>query len=135
MEKREGMTRALAEFSERLLTICDADTSADPSGWSTENPLWGQCAVVALLAQEIFGGELLRATLGGTIYAAGGSHYINLIEGERIDFTAGQFQQGYPENLHFEERDREYVLSYPATEARYLLLKNRCEASPPLGWN
>lgn len=50
-------------FKELLPTICNRETSQDPAGWTPENPLWGHCAVVCLAAQNLFGGELLRASL------------------------------------------------------------------------
>ncbi len=69
-----------------------ADTSADPDGWSPENPAWGQCAVTALVVQDRFGG----------------------IE---IDLTRQQFATWVPDEEG--ERERSYVLSFPDTRARY----------------
>jgi hypothetical protein len=67
-------------FSQILPKVCMRDTSADPEHWTPENRLWGHCAIVSLLAQEYFGGELLRVSLENVEelkYLR--SHYINKI--------------------------------------------------------
>ena len=96
------------------------ETSSDPEHWSEENPAWGQCAITALLAQDLFGGQLLRAMIQGQ------NHYWNLLpNGAELDLTRQQF--GPNPSLDPGEvpkiRDREYVLSFPATVKRYELLK------------
>lgn len=93
--------------------------------WSRKNPALGQCAVTALLVQDLLGGELIRTEVSGY-----GSHYYNrLPSGDTADLTAEQF----PPVTHIppgEPRDREYVLNSPGavaarTKERYELLKNR----------
>src|SRR3989344_4776340 len=84
-------------FKEILPYICDEETSSDPVGWRKENSLWGQCAVVSLLAQNVFGGELRRASLSGTPFAEMHSHYWNVFPDKTMeDFTADQFKESYP---------------------------------------
>lgn len=98
----------------------DATTSADPS-WSPEVPSRGQCAVSALVVQDELGGDLLRAIVDGT------SHYWNRVaDGSEIDATRAQFQRWHP----VEEviRRRSYVLSFPDTRRRYLILRSRVNA-------
>lgn len=94
--------------------------------WSEDNPAFGQCAVTALLIQEIYGGELLRTYVEGF-----GSHYYNLLpDGTTVDLTSDQF----PVHVtvpHGEPRSRSYTrYSEPAVKActmpRYELLKSRC---------
>lgn len=114
------------QFAELLPIICARDTSADPDGWTNQNPLWGHCAVVSLVAQNLFGGELLRVSLLETPFADMGSHYFNKFsDGSTQDFTALQFEGQYPHGLDAEERTREYVLSNEATKKRYKLLMFR----------
>jgi hypothetical protein len=113
------------EFTRILATICDAQTSQDPSGWSTSNHLWGHCAVVSLLAQDLFGGTLQRVSLEDTPFAASRSHYYNQLPTGLADFTAEQFGTWSPTNLPAESRTREYVLSHEPTRVRYELLKAR----------
>ncbi len=116
-------------FKELLPKICGPDTTLSADGWTSENPHYGHCAVVSTLAQDIFGGSLLRSSLEGTLYASMGSHYINLLpDGTQIDFTAPQFREGYPV-LDLQERTRAYVLSNPKTAQRYKELAFRYAAA------
>jgi hypothetical protein len=95
------------------------DTSAAPDEWSADNPARGQCAVTALVLQEIFGGKLLRCVAFGHE-----SHYFNLVGGVEVDLTRDQFGRGYW--YHSDgvvERTREYVLSFPETALRYHRLR------------
>ncbi|MDO8495392.1 MAG: hypothetical protein Q7S32_02595 [bacterium] len=109
-----------------LLKVCDQETSQDPEGWTPENPLWGHCAVVSLVVQGIFGGDLLRASLDGTPFAKMRSHYWNrLPDGREVDFTRAQFGESGPGELKAEVRTREYVLSYAPTVQRHELLLER----------
>jgi len=90
-----------------------ADTSAVPDRWSPSRPAVGQCAITALVVQDFLGGEILRGRI------VGGTHYWNrLPRGQEIDLTAEQFENE-PIISDVEPRSREYVLSYPATMARY----------------
>ena len=115
------------QFAALLPTICDKETSQDPDHWTPENPLCGHCAVVSLLAQDLFGGELLRASLAEfPEFAHMRSHYWNrLATSEVWDFTAPQFGADYPVGLKAEVRERSYVISYPDTAKRYKLLAER----------
>jgi hypothetical protein len=106
----------------------DGDTSVAPD-WTGSRPSRGQCAVTALVVQDYLGGELLRATVGGT------SHYWNrLPDGQDVDFSREQFDLFEPVDV--EPRAREYVLSYPDTANRYqkLALRTRKHLlSEPVG--
>ena len=102
-------------FEDLLLISCTRRTSAAPDGWTKENPLYGHCAVVSLVAQNLYGGELLRTSLENTPFSSMGSHYINRIEGVNRDFTAPQFGDNYPSGLQFEPKTRDYVLFDPVT--------------------
>jgi len=125
----------LREFQATLPRICDEKTtvfSEDVGRWTPENPLYAHCAVVALVAQDLFGGGLLRASLlPFPEFAHMGSHYWNLLpDGREIDFTTPQFFGRRPE-LVGELRTRNYVLYDPKTGApreittRYELLALR----------
>ena len=108
------------QFKKALLKVCSAETSADPNGWSSINPTWGHCAVVAVLAQAIFGGEILRASLLETEFSFMRSHYWNrLPNGKEYDFTADQFKDNYPKNLIVELRSSEYIIKNTETAKRY----------------
>ena len=102
-----------------LLRAWDYDTSADPTNWKEDNPAWGQCAVTALIIQDLLGGELLRGLVNGV------SHYWNrLPNGQEIDLTIQQFNT-INERTEPVVRERDYVLSFPDTAKRYELLKSR----------
>ena len=51
---------SIEEFKKLVPKICCKETSADPEHWTCDNPTWGNCAEVALLVQELFGGVLIR---------------------------------------------------------------------------
>lgn len=116
-----------SKLKELLPVICDRETSQDSSGWTPENPLWGHCAVVSLVAQNLFGGELLRGSLTEVPgFEHMRSHYWNkFADGDIEDFTKPQFGANYPNGLKAEVRERSYVLSYPETVKRYKLLALR----------
>jgi len=119
----------LEAFAEALSLIWCRET-AQPScqaEWDPFRQSLGQCAVTALLVQDLFGGELLR-----TVPTGHGSHYYNrLPNGWEVDFTRGQFPQGQVFGPA-EVRTREYVLESPGavtakTKERYELLKSAYE--------
>jgi hypothetical protein len=97
-----------------------ADTSADRA-WSANRPSLGQCAVTALVIQDYFGGELIRAEVEGR------SHYWNVVDGETIDLTRDQFAS-YALARNAATRGRIDVLSYADTLRRYDLLRARTAA-------
>lgn len=93
-------------------------TSSDSANWSEANPAWGQCAVTALIVQDVLGGDLLRALVNGT------SHYWNrLPNGQELDLTIQQFINVVSKTEPV-VRDRAYVLSFPDTALRYHLLRD-----------
>jgi hypothetical protein len=117
--KKARTDRLAAALVSRLAQAWSRETSSDPKQWSASNPAWGQCAVTALIVQELLGGQLLRSTVG-TI-----SHYWNqLPSGDELDLTRQQFGDE-TEMGPVEFRTREYVLSFPETVRRYDELKQR----------
>ena len=116
MSEKIITTPTVEQFKKILPLICNWETSADPKEWTSKNPLWGHCAVVSLIAQNLFGGELVRASLRGTPFEESGSHYWNkLLDGEESDFTEEQFGGKLGIELVGEPRTREYVLYDPKT--------------------
>ncbi|MBC9177518.1 hypothetical protein IBL25_11265 [Roseomonas ludipueritiae] len=73
-----------AEFG-RLIGGCWSTDSA--STYSPANPACGQCSVTALVAQDHLGGAIAKTRVGDAW------HFYNLIDGERFDFTASQFER------------------------------------------
>jgi hypothetical protein len=93
-----------------------AETSAGGS-FNWRRPSFGQCAVTAMLVQDIFGGELMRGINEGD------SHYWNLIDGREVDLTRDQFRVWAPRDVQKVERFR--LESSPETMERYHLLSGR----------
>src|SRR5437762_79497 len=63
------------ELHARLLRAWDAETSFNARTWSAERPEKGQCAVTALVVQDLLGGVIVRAKVDGE------SHYWNVLDG------------------------------------------------------
>ena len=123
-EDSAGQTAPLARLAQDLREIWSADTSVDPVGWSPANPAWGQCAITALLVQDIAGGTLLRCRIGGA------SHYFNrMSDGEVIDLTREQFPSDAAMS-EVEESSRDYVVSFEQTRQRYERLRQRLGRAP-----
>ena len=112
------------EFLNNVRKILSKETSFDPDNWTEDNPFYGHCAVVTLLAQDFFGGEILRGSLKKTPFSAMNSHYWNLIISEEKDFTEEQFKGNKPK-LISKIRKKESLLSNNNTLQRYQLLKSK----------
>lgn len=115
------------KFKEILPRICGKNTSFDPKGWTKDNPFWGHCAVVSLLAQDLFGGELLRSSLSGTKFSRMRFHFWNFFTDKHWDFTRPQFGGQYPTDLVVVQVKRSLILSLRETAHRYELLKRNWE--------
>jgi len=116
-------------FLSILRKIASKETSSTPSRWVPKNPLLGHCAVASLLAQDLFGGVLLRASLHPyPAFREARSHYWNRFsDGSEYDFTKEQFGRRFSQGpgMKGEIKEREYLLSFPETERRYVLLRER----------
>lgn len=53
--------------------------------WTPGRPARGQCGVTALVVHDALGGTILKTIIGGQ------AHFYNMVDGERLDFTADQF--------------------------------------------
>lgn len=105
------------DLRHRLTSAWRSDTSFLPRDWSADNPAIGQCAVTALVVQDLFGGELRRG------HTDSQTHYWNLLpDGQELDLTASQFVVR-PVFVDTAVRSREYVLSFEATRQRYRRLR------------
>jgi hypothetical protein len=116
------------KLKEILRKAWSKETSADPENWSNENPAYGQCAVTALIVNDIFGGKIVWAEVD--VNGKKVSHYFNVVEGEEIDLTREQFPKGtiVPKGVDKTKgfpSTRDYILSYESTRKRYEILKKR----------
>lgn len=86
--------------------------------WDEENKTLGHCAIVSLIVNDYFGGEIYKVDLENI------SHYFNYIDNEVIDLTSEQFNF----KISYENKmlkTREEMLSNKDTENRYNLLNTR----------
>jgi hypothetical protein len=127
LTSRLDATLTLSGLLDKLRQAWNRETSATPDAWRANRPSIGQCAVTALVVQDHFGGVLQRCIVDGSV-----SHYSNLFEidndGQPVPVSCDLTRDQFPKNAHFSEpelRERDYVLSYPATAARYALLNER----------
>jgi len=88
--------------------------------WSNDNPTLGHCAIVSLIINDYFNGEIYKIKVDGV------GHYFNYIDDKIIDFTSNQFNKklDYTNKI---KKDRDEMLSDNDTLYRYNLLKNKLE--------
>jgi len=89
----------LVELQYLLKKSCREDTAYKPDSWSATNPLFGHCAVIALIAEDFFGGKIKRGIFPKEWQKGFHSkfHYWNELEGGLIaDFSQGQFPLEFP---------------------------------------
>ena len=101
----------IKEFQKIAPRICNSDTSSHSKIWKLKNPTQGHCAIVSILAQELFGGTIVRVSLEGTSYDKLKSHYFNIIDGVEYDFTLDQFESNPYLNKERQAMNREDILS------------------------
>lgn len=109
----------LDDLFEKLL-LCYSKDTAYPSAQSDyvndSDPTYGQCAITAMVVNDIFGGTIHRIKING-----GGTHYFNKIDGHYIDLTRDQFDL-YNIILNYEPNEeipREYCGKNEDTKTRY----------------
>lgn len=118
-------TMSMSAFARFLPKICGKDTSFDPKGWTKENVLWGHCAVVSLLAQSLFQGEIVYVSLKDTKFAFMKLHFWNsLPSGWQKDFTRAQFGQEYPADSEIKTANAR-MFKDKNTQWRFRLLQER----------
>ena len=87
-----------------------------------QDPTLGQCAITAMLVNNIFGGTIHKIYLEG-----GGTHYFNKINDKYIDLTSDQFF-GWGYDINYEPNEEvpvEYCCKSPNTAMRFNLLLER----------
>ena len=83
----------LSEIESAIQSSWSIDTTYCADDYAARHPAWGNCAVTALLLQELLGGDLMR----GWAIEPGQSataHYWNRVNGLDLDLTWRQFAQG-----------------------------------------
>ncbi len=121
------MTTTLKQLRRVLPTVCQEDTAYNARQWSAKNPLAEHCTVVALLAQDLFGGQLLRVKIHPSgRFPKGGWHWYNrLPDGRTVDLTKKQFGKQLPRFSKPIVRYRGSILRIDGLEKRYRTLRRR----------
>ena len=86
--------------------------------WNDDNPTLGHCAIVSLIVNDYFDGEIYKIKVDGI------SHYFNLIDNNVVDFTYNQFNKEINYNDKI-KKDRFEILQDKDTKSRYKMLKMR----------
>lgn len=109
----------------RIKQVASEETARPTNSekWSFNNPLWGHCALVAVIFQNKFGGKIMR----GIIAENGFSHYWNKLDDKEYDLTREQFKS-YVHIIDPQECTIERILSNPDTLKRYELLLEKLKA-------
>ena len=91
--------------------------------WSEDNPSYGQCAVTALIVNDLCFAPIYKCKVGRT------THYYNMFlrNCQVIDFTCDQFNGKKIDYLSGELVTREQLLKCKHVKERYDLLKSRME--------
>lgn len=85
--------------------------------WNIDNKTLGHCAIVSLLINDYFGGNICKIKINGI------SHYFNIINDKIIDFTSDQFKVDRIDYSNYVIKTRDEVLNNEDTNERYQLLK------------
>lgn len=90
--------------------------------WNENNKTLGHCAIVSLLLNDYFGGEIYKIEVDGI------SHYFNIIDNKVVDLTASQFNKiiDYSDK---DKRERNKIIRDSDTLFRYNLLKAKLRLS------
>lgn len=105
-----------------LYKVYSKDTCypACKDSWNDKNPTLGHCAIVSLIVNDYFGGEIYKIKVDGI------SHYFNLIDNNVVDFTSNQFNKKIDYNCKI-KKDRLEILQDEDTALRYKMLKMRLQ--------
>jgi hypothetical protein len=116
----------IMRLKELLPDICDEETSSDPKRWQFDKCLWGHSDVVALLVQELVGGELMKVPLKNLEGFKSLNHHIyNAIEGDQVDMAAEVFGNSVLRFPKARPVTRDKVLANPKAKARYQTFSER----------
>ena len=126
-ERKQKGHRSLNTIDDlyNVLTHCWSSETAYPScqkDWNENDRSYGQCAITAMLVNDMFGADIYRIKLED-----GGTHYFNKIDHQVIDLTREQFDL-YDIPIDYsnaEKMSREYCGKNENTKKRYELLKSR----------
>ena len=108
-----------------LNTLYSKETSYPESRnqWNDKNKTLGHCAIVSLLINDYFGGNICKIKVNNI------SHYFNIIDNDIIDFTSDQFGNKRIDYTNYDIKSREEILKDDDTRRRYEILKLKVKLS------
>ena len=78
------------ELYRALKSMWSAETASPSNGWTSQVPARNHCSVTSLIVQDYFGGDIVSSQ------TTCGTHFYNLIKGQRWDLTISQFAEPIP---------------------------------------
>lgn len=84
--------------------------------WSIEHPYIGQCAVTALVVNDLLGGAIMKVKVGDE------NHYYNVVDDQIIDYTKKQYKNIDINYAQGKLVNRSKLLKDLDTKYRYYLL-------------
>ena len=91
--------------------------------WNNDNKTLGHCAIVALIINDYFGGDICKIKVNDI------SHYFNHINDKIVDFTSDQFKTDKIDYSNYVLKTREEILINDNTRIRYEILKLKLKLS------
>ena len=91
--------------------------------WNNDNKTLGHCAIVALIINDYFGGDICKIKVNDI------SHYFNHINDKIVDFTSDQFKTDKIDYSNYVLKTREEILINDNTRIRYEVLKLKLKLS------
>ena len=91
--------------------------------WNNDNKTLGHCAIVALIINDYFGGDICKIKVNDI------SHYFNHINDKIVDFTSDQFKTDKIDYSNYVLKTREEILINDDTRIRYEILKLKLKLS------
>ena len=109
------------KYARVIYNKCTAETCYEKvrNQWTLDNKFWGHCAVVSLLIQDKFGGQIKKCKLKEENI----SHYFNFIDGKDYDCTIGQYKNSVTK-CDVKLVDRAELLKCDSTKKRYEKLRD-----------
>ena len=115
----------LAKLEKTLNNIYSKETCYPEcrNQWNEDNKTLGHCAIVALLINDFYGGDICKIKVNNI------SHYFNLIDDKIIDLTSDQFKVDKIDYTDYVIKTRDDVLKNEDTKNRYEMLKLKVKLS------
>jgi len=126
-DKGEGVPLEVLEAAIRESWCRETCDPTDAAEWTPANPSRGQCAVTAMVVQDVLGGQLLEAEVHFEDGSRQGFHYWNRLAGVDVDLTREQFTS---HEIVQQPRVVERLPDFPwRAEEQYRIFRERVQTS------